>query len=636
MERLSFFPTPYPDECFYSIFARYYVRSGISAPRRAARVFFGFDSSVLVSTVFLPRRLERMDQWVDPACGLTSKELICRHTSYPYQSISYVDTLYREMEKIIRDGVPETGMYPLERRMIAKSGFFKSGRYLRYCPECAAEDIRKYGETYWHRLPQLPGVKYCPEHGCRIRDSEAPFEELHFRIFPASYVLRYEALKPDTDTSNRHLRDRCLRIAKDTQWLLEHGREFGGHTKISRKYRAFMKERGLANFYDICDRDAVRRDFRNYFGEELVSELFHYAEDPFYWLRYLQESIGFNLKPVHHVLSMEFFAGSAEGFLGADPKTEIPYGSDTGSCINKLCGQYLQNTAKRVRLRTMGDEIWAWFECPHCGMRYCRKDPMQSFDDYRTHPCITDRGHLFQEKLHEYLTETKLSKRAIAKKLGMNAAAVAKYASDHGIDMGNRYKSSYYHREPGNKEDASTFYHRRTLEELEKTPMMSVRDLRERVPGAYHWLIRNDPEWIHEKLIHEFDKPRWEEWGEAALVELKAAYEEIRTKGDPRKRVNKSWIARVAGIKPDEISDRLPHLPEMQKFFDDVCESQESWIRRRYTEVAMEKKAAGGKEFTYDDVKRKVRIRRKSYERNRLLIESLIEELNTSLFHNED
>ena len=50
----------------------------------------------------------------------------------------------------------------------------------------------------------------------------------------------------------------------------------------------------------------------------------------------------------------------------------------------------------------------------------------------------------------------------------------------------------------------------------------------------------------------------------------------------------------------------------------------------------MEKKAAGGKEFTYDDVKRKVRIRRKSYERNRLLIESLIEELNTSLFHNED
>ena len=165
---------------------------------------------------------------------------------------------------------------------------------------------------------------------------------------------------------------------------------------------------------------------------------------------------------------------------------------------------------------------------------------------------------------------------------------------------------------------------------------MSCRDLKERVPGAYEWLIRNDPAWIRARLTHEFDKPRWDEWGEAALVELKAAYQEIRIRGDPRKRINISWLARAAGIKRDEIYGRLPYLPEMQKFFDGVCESQEAWIRRRYTEVAMEKKAAGGKEFTYDDVKRKVQIRRGSYDRNRPLIESLIEELNTSLFHNED
>ena len=66
----------------------------------------------------------------------------------------------------------------------------------------------------------------------------------------------------------------------------------------------------------------------------------------------------------------------------------------------------------------------------------------------------------------------------------------------------------------------------------------------------------------------------------------------------------------------------------MQKFFDEVCETQEEWIRRRYTEIALEKKKAGGKEFTYDDVKRKVQVRRGSYERNKELIENLIEELN--------
>ena len=102
MERLPFFPAPYPDECLYSIFARYYVRSGISSPKEACTKFFCSDRSLLASTVLLPRRLERMDYWVDPACGLTGRELICCHTSYPYQSVAYTDDIYVGMEKLIQ------------------------------------------------------------------------------------------------------------------------------------------------------------------------------------------------------------------------------------------------------------------------------------------------------------------------------------------------------------------------------------------------------------------------------------------------------------------------------------------------------------------------------------------------------
>lgn len=93
-----------------------------------------------------------------------------------------------------------------------------------------------------------------------------------------------------------------------------------------------------------------------------------------------------------------------------------------------------------------------------------------------------------------------------------------------------------------------------------------------------------------------------------------------------------SWLARVAGINRDDIYGRLRYLPEIQKFFNEVCETQEEWIRRRYTEIALEKKNAEGKKFTYDDVKRKVQIRRKSYEGNKELIETLITELNDVLF----
>lgn len=124
--------------------------------------------------------------------------------------------------------------------------------------------------------------------------------------------------------------------------------------------------------------------------------------------------------------------------------------------------------------------------------------------------------------------------------------------------------------------------------------------------------------------------------GRSCPRELKAAYAEIQSSGDKRKRINISWLARAAGINRDDIYGRLRYLPEMQKFFDEVCETQEEWIRRRYTEIALEKKKAGGKEFTHNDVKRKVQIRRESYERNRKLIETLITELNAMLFMSND
>lgn len=99
---------------------------------------------------------------------------------------------------------------------------------------------------------------------------------------------------------------------------------------------------------------------------------------------------------------------------------------------------------------------------------------------------------------------------------------------------------------------------------------MSCKDLKERISGAYEWLIYKEPEWIHTRLICEFDKPNWNGWGETALAELKAAYAEILSSGDKRKRINISWLAREAGINKNDIYGRLRYLPEMQTFLAKV------------------------------------------------------------------
>ncbi len=633
MQRLSFFPTPYPDECFYSIFCRYYVRSGISSPEAATRKFFRGGRSLLVSTVYFPRKFELLDYWVDPDSGITGGDLICNHTSYPYHSVSHVDDLYRQMEEAIRSGIPESGIERTVRRLMSKSKYVSAGQYLRYCPACAREDFRKYGEAYWHRIPQLPGIVYCPEHGCRIRDSDAPFEEMRVRIYPASYVLRN--IRDNAESIQRY-KENYFFVARETAWLLRHGREFGGYKNISRKYRECMIERGYADYRGIiCDREAFVNDFRKMYGDGFISEILPYSGNPLYWLRYLQESIGFNLRPLHHILLMGFFAGSARNFMDMEVKPTQPYGSGPWPCANSLCVHYKAKVAERTDIQKMGDEIWAWFECSHCGMKYRRSKPDQTFEEYLRKPCISDRGFLYEQKLKEYLLDEEMPLRAMSERLGVDTRTIVEYARKNGIDLGKKYKE----RCPSWKVDAcrerTDYYRMRVMEELQERHVLSCKDLKESVPGAYEWLIRKEPEWIHSKLTHEFDKPRWQEWGEAALIELKAAYAEIQAFGDHRKRVNISWLARVAGLNRDDIYGRLPYLPEMQSFFDEVCETQEEWIRRRYTEVALEKKKAGGKEFTYNDVKRKVQIRKDSYKRNQELIGSLIAELNDTVFENQ-
>ena len=123
-------------------------------------------------------------------------------------------------------------------------------------------------------------------------------------------------------------REEYLAIAQETTWLLEYGRKFGGYQPISSKYRELMKARDYADFHGTSiNRDGLRHDFMEKYDEAFITELLPYDGDPLYWLRYLQESIGFNLRPIHHILLMRFFAGTVENFFNIEVKAELPYGS---------------------------------------------------------------------------------------------------------------------------------------------------------------------------------------------------------------------------------------------------------------------------------------------------------------------
>ena len=49
---------------------------------------------------------------------------------------------------------------------------------------CIESDTRIYGEPYWHRIHQLPGVYICPIHGSVIIDSGVELDDLRRDYYP--------------------------------------------------------------------------------------------------------------------------------------------------------------------------------------------------------------------------------------------------------------------------------------------------------------------------------------------------------------------------------------------------------------------------------------------------------------------
>ena len=138
---LTYFPTPYPNEWWYSVLCRYHVRSGYSKHATTSRELYG-DKSVTHGRLFPGTSIHTIAPR-HPA-GIDEKRLLMENTLAPY----YMRFFAPKKKDVILDrllhgkaaGITSIDLYGLD----GKQG-------LRYCPRCYDQDIGRYGEPYWHR-----------------------------------------------------------------------------------------------------------------------------------------------------------------------------------------------------------------------------------------------------------------------------------------------------------------------------------------------------------------------------------------------------------------------------------------------------------------------------------------------------
>ena len=161
MNEFGFFPSFYPDELVYSLWARYHIKSG--------NMYFSETSQELFGKVIVNPELEFIDMLASTTRAYLTRnipmeEVVLNHTMFNqyarFQSLEKRQALYELLYHT-------KGYYANAITINHK----EENGTLKYCPLCAKEDREKYGETYWHRSHQLRGLTICPNHFCKLHTS---------------------------------------------------------------------------------------------------------------------------------------------------------------------------------------------------------------------------------------------------------------------------------------------------------------------------------------------------------------------------------------------------------------------------------------------------------------------------------
>lgn len=504
---IGHFSDPYSDELFYSVGGRYSQRMGFPSKRSIISDLQGPFAAVAV--VDLPGHLDQLVFALPPGHRYTADRLIDGHTQLPFFSpflpSDRVDRLRRDMCG------GNAGAIHTRLGIIASS--VPVNRFLRYCPACAEHDRILWGETYWHRLAQLPGVEVCPTHEVFLQNSLVDVKSRRTRheFVPADRSI------PPTKSRSLDRSNRChqvlLRIAQDAEWLLSQHHFVQGPERIRGRYLNLLAERGLATFRGQVRQAKLRAEFIDCYRPEVLRFLGCKVNDgaDYDWLADILRTRRRAHHPLHHLLVMQFLGCTAAEFFNLTINAH-PFGKGPWLCLNHASGHYGQPVAQECHVvfdKFDGSPVGT-FHCASCGFAYCRKGPDQTKDDQFRIGKILSFGEVWGKCLSDSWFDAGMSLRDVARRLGVDPLTVKRHASDMGLPFlrpGIILPMTEVPSKPIKEESGAAVgtdletYRNSWLSALNRHPKAGVKKLRMELGAVYAWLYRHDREWLIAQTI---------------------------------------------------------------------------------------------------------------------------------------
>ena len=615
-QRLLFFPTPYPDEILYSVLCRYHSRCGSPPAPQTNLELWGKRYG---KRIFLPDEIEFFASKIPESANLSAERFISRNTIFPWLKPFIPEERGANLLDALKYG--NSNIYNI---IAFPKSITSQPRYLRYCRQCVEHDVNQYGEAYWHRAHQLPGVRVCPVHYISTVESGVQHSGLHMEYISVPKIVRSSDELYDENTTAQ-----IANLAIDALWLLQNGSTLGYLEHTAALYDRWLRFKWLRSSGGKTNRKKLAQDLVNYYGKEFLELFGAYNSGACSWLRrIIQNSCSFQ-NPMFHTLLMRLLAGSvADFFAGISGEAPVyqPYGEPPYPCQNALCEYYLQDVIASAEITKVKGIYRAKFECKHCGFAYRRKGPLPKEKQYEGQIHVADYGWLWHDKLENMLLE-----QASLRKIGMALKCDTRKVVRIGIKLGffpqeQTPKQRTYLAHPKAEisfDEKREHYRKRWLNAVASNPGVTRIDLRIIDSKANQWLRQNDVEWYEKNTPPSKSRlPKWVDDDYENAEKIRKAMGQIRYYPGKPKRISILALGNAAGIPKIHRILASGRAPQTQAAIDDCAETLEQWQHRKI-HWAIAQMLGRGEVITIQKVRHRATIQDKERKLDRFIAECI-------------
>ncbi|NFG58438.1 hypothetical protein FC778_06920 [Clostridium botulinum] len=319
---ITFFPTPYTDELFYSVIARYKVWNGILDNKTLLRELYGKVS--VTAGRQLPANFESLINNLPYTYAKKADGLIRENTVFKF----YTAFATKEIAEKIFCSMSGNNGSNIYNTLGLSNNVVHIDTSLKYCEECITEDRINHGEAYWHLMHQFDRVLICNKHNRVLKVLNKSSEKINRQ----EYLNLEIEVEADDGNYIAQLDDRAMMLQKiycdNIKKLIQMDFEYKKINYFREKYVEKLIKMEISDNRMKLNQEDIFKAFKGFYGEEYLDALGinFYIKNQYNWVIKICRKHRNLFHPMQHLLMIQFLNIDIEElFKKDDIKTDDKY-----------------------------------------------------------------------------------------------------------------------------------------------------------------------------------------------------------------------------------------------------------------------------------------------------------------------